>query len=98
MILYILLGLLAVVIIQLGMAISTLSKIQMLSRDILLSRPSEFEREDLRKVLKELEKQSLHLGSIMGSVADLNSPLAQYKNQREFDDYIRNVDLDDILK
>ena len=98
MILYILLGLLAVVIIQLGMAISTLSKIQMLSRDILLSRPSEFEREDLRKVLKELEKQSLHLGSIMGSVADLNSPLQQFKNKREFDDYIRNVDLDDILK
>ncbi len=98
MVIYILLGFLAVVIIQLGMVISRLSTIQTLSHDLLLSRPTGLDTEKLKDILRELKEQSAELSSIRSTVSDLNSPLAQFKNKRDFDDYIQNVDLDDILK
>ncbi len=101
MVIYILLGFLAVVIIQLGMVISRLSTIQTLSHDLVISsssRSSRLDSEKLQDILRELEKQSAELSSISGDVWQLNSPLQQFKKKREFDDHIQNVDLEDILK
>ncbi len=98
MVIYILLGLLCVAIIQLGMVISRLSTIQTVSQDLLLSSSSRLDSVKLQDISKELESQSVELRAISSTVSELNSPLEQFKNKREFDDYIRNVDLDDILK
>ncbi len=85
MILYILLGLLVIVIIQLGMAISTLSTIQMLSRDFLLSRSraSENQIKELEKIQEELKKQTLQLDSIDRGIDEIRDP-QKYKTDDPF--------------
>ncbi len=72
MVLYILLGLLGIVIIQLGIAVSRLGTIQQVSRNIMMTDSSKNQIEELEKIREELEKQTLHLNSIESDIFKLN--------------------------